>query len=196
MIIPENADSGRPASLRLLPLRAPGTVVLAFVLFLGLGVSNRVMAQSESGIKAAFLYNFAKFTEWPAGAFASPAAPINVGFIGAGALAETFEQNTRGKNANGRDFVVKKLNGAAGAEDCQIVYVAEAGQVGAVTAALKGKPVLIVGEPSSLLDHGGMIRFVADGAKIVFDVNLTSVNGAGLKLDPKLSKIARNIKGG
>jgi hypothetical protein len=196
MTTPEIAKSGRPANLRQLPRLPLGTVVLAIVLFLGLGLSDRAVAQSEEGMKAAFLYNFAKFTEWPSGAFASPSAPINVGFIGAGSLADTFEQNTKGKNANGRDFVIKKLGGAAGAEECQIVYVANAGQVGAVTSALKGKPVLIVGDPASLLDSGGMVRFASDGTKVVFDLNLASVNGAGLKLDPKLSKIARNIKGG
>lgn len=160
------------------------------------GWPDRAAAQSEEGVKAAFLYNFAKFAEWPASAFASASTPITVGFVGGTELADTFDQNVKGKNVNGRDFVVKKLSGAAGVEQCQIVYVAEAGQVSAVTAALKGKATLIIGETDNLLTSGGMIRFAKAGAKIVFDLDLATTTAAGLKVDAKLQKVARTVKGG
>ena len=155
-----------------------------------------LQAQTEEGIKAAFIYNFAKFIEWPAAPFASPTAPVTVGFVGGSALADSFEQNTKGKNANGRDFVIKRLSGASGAEQCQIVYVADASQVGALTDALKGKPVLLIGEPEAILESGGAIRFIKEGAKVVFDLNLASVGTAGLKVDAKIQKAARTVKGG
>lgn len=153
-------------------------------------------AQSEDGVKCAFLFNFAKFTEWPATAFKSPSAPVAIGFVGGGALAQTFEQAVRGKNANGRDFVVTQVTSASSAGDCQMIYVADAGQAAAVLAAIKGKPVLAIGDVDNLLETGGMIRFVRDGAKIVFDLNLEAAAAAGLKLDAKLGKIARTVKGG
>ena len=161
--------------------------------FLGVGT---LRAQTEEGIKAAFIYNFAKFVEWPASAFGTPSAPVTIGFVGGGALADIFEQNSKGKNANGRDLLVKRLSDAAGTDQCQIVYVADAGQLGAVSAALKGKPVLMVGEPETLLETGGAVRFVKDGTKVVFDLNLASAAAVGLKVDPKIQKAARTVRGG
>ena len=153
-------------------------------------------AQSADGIKAAFVYNFAKFAEWPAGAFAGDSAPLTVGFIGADALADGFEKNVTGKNANGRDFAVKKLSGVAGVGSCQIVFVGDASQAAAVIAAAKGKPVLTVGDSDGFTTAGGMITFVDNGGKVGFDLDLNVVNAAGLKLDSKLQHIARNVKGG
>jgi YfiR/HmsC-like len=161
-----------------------------------IATAGSVLGQSEEGVKCAFLYNFAKFTEWPARAFANNSAPVTVGFIGADALADTFEKNVTGKNANGRDFVVKKLAGTAGAEQCQIVFVGDIGQAAAVLGALKGKPVLTVGDSDAFASAGGMIAFSKDGAKISFDLDLTAVNGAELKLDSKLQHVARKVKGG
>jgi hypothetical protein len=169
---------------------------LILVAALLLGGAEKALAQSEDGIKAAFLYNFAKFTEWPASAFAGDSAPVTVGFVGADSLADKFEQNVAGKNANGRDFSVKRLTGAAGVESCQIVYVGDAGQTAAVIAAAKGKPVLTIGSDDGFLSGGGMINFMKDGGKVGFDMDLTGVNAAGLKIDSKLRQVAHNVKGG
>ena len=169
---------------------------LAVAVGLVITVANSAFAQSEEGIKAAFVYNFAKFTEWPANAFADGGAPITVGFVGAASLADTFEKNVVGKNANGRDFAVKRLPTAAGTESCQIVFVGDPGQIEAVVSAIKGKAILTVGDSDHFAAAGGMIKFVKDGAKISFDLDFTSINAAQLKLDAKLRQIARSVKGG
>ena len=143
-----------------------------------------------------FRSNFAKFTEWPGGAFASDNAPITVAFVGADALADTFEKNVTGKNANGRDFTVKKLTGGAGLENCQIVFVGAADQASSVVAAAKGKPVLTIGDGDGFATAGGMISFVDAGGKISFDLDFAPINTSGLKLDAKLRQVARKVKGG
>lgn len=158
--------------------------------------SRPALAQSEEGIKAAFLYNFAKFTTWPDGAFAGGSAPVTVGFVGADALADKFEQVVTGRNANGRDFAIKKLAGGAGAENCQMVYVGDATQAAAVLGATKGKPVLTLGGSDSFVSAGGMVNFVMEGGKVSFDLDLNAVNANGLKVDAKLRQVARNVKGG
>jgi len=152
-----------------------------------------VRAQSEDALKAAFLYNFAKFTEWPASAFSDASARLVIGFIGADALADTFEKNVAGKNANGREFLVKKIADAGAAASCHIVF---AGSGGAIVPALKGKPVLTVGENEEFAKSGGGIGFVTEGAKVSFVLNAGSVAVTGLKLDPKLHKVARSVIGG
>jgi len=112
------------------------------------------------------------------------------------AMAGLFEQNVTGKNANGRDFAVKKLTGPAGAEACQIVFVGDPGQSAAIVAAEKGKPVLLVGSSDRFAAAGGMINFIKDGAKVTFDLDLGAIGGAGLSLDPKVCQLARKTKGG
>lgn len=161
-----------------------------------LAAADSAMAQSEDGIKCAFIYNFAKFATWPDSAFAGGSAPITVGFVGADALADTFEQNITGKFAGGRSFSVKKFSGAAGTEGCQIVYVGDGGLAGAVVTAAKGKPVLTIGASDGFDAAGGMINFVNDSGKVRFDLDLNAVGAAGLKLDAKLRQVARNVKGG
>ena len=153
-------------------------------------------AQSEEGIKSAFMYNFGKLTQWPATAFANDAAPINVGFVGADTLADLFEKNITGKNANGREFVVKKLSGAEGVASCQIVFVGNDAMVADVLGAAKGKPVLTVGESEAFVAGGGIIKFFRDGAKVAFDLDVGAAKFAELKFDEKLIKIAKNVKGG
>ena len=161
-----------------------------------LAFTHTASAQSEDGIKAAFIYNFAKFTNWPAKAFADANAPINVGFVAADSMADLFEKNVTGKNANGRDFAVKRLSGSAGAESCQIVYIGDGQQAAAVIAAAKGKPILTVGNSDAFAGAGGMVNFIKDGAKIKFDLDLGATSSAELKLDEKIRQLARNVKGG
>jgi YfiR/HmsC-like len=170
----------------------------AFLVFLlmSIAATSSAIAQSEDGIKAAFLYNFAKFTEWPSQAFASANAPLTVGFVGADNMADMFEQNVTGKNANGRDFAVKKLDGAGEAQTCQIVFVGDASQAVNIIKATKGKPVLTVGSSDSFAAAGGMINFIKDGSKITFDLDLGAAGVAGLNVDPKLRQFARDVKGG
>jgi hypothetical protein len=170
-------------------------LILAAVILASAAIGP-AFAQSEAGVKTAFIYNFAKFTEWPASAFAGDSAPITVGFVGADSLADTFEKNVTGKNANGRDFAVKKLSGAAGVDGCQIVFVGDASQASAVIGALKGKPVLQVGDSAGFAAAGGMITFVVTDGKVSFDLDLGAINAGGLKLNDKLRQVARNVKGG
>jgi hypothetical protein len=171
---------------------------VAAALFLGWvgATAPAARGQSEEVVKCAFVYNFSKLTEWPAAAFADASAKITVGFVGAGGLADTFSQAITGKNANGREFDVKKLASAAEAVTCHIVVVGDAGQMAAVIGAVKGKPVLTVSDAAGFTDAGGMIGFMKDGAKVVFELNLDPSKAAGLKLDPKLKGVAKSVKGG
>ncbi|HTI69696.1 MAG TPA: YfiR family protein [Candidatus Limnocylindria bacterium] len=156
-------------------------------------LASQAFAQSEDTVKAAFLFNFAKLVEWPANAFQDGNAPIVVAFVGGESLADTFEQNVKGKNANGREFSIKKLTASAGAEGAQIVVIADGAQATAVTSAAKGKPVLTVASADGV---EGAIRFVKDGPKMGFDLDLDVAKASALKIDPKLQKVAKSVKGG
>lgn len=151
-------------------------------------------AQSADEVTTGFLYNFARFVEWPSKVFAENSSPFVIGFIGRPALADTFARIVTGRNVNGRDFAIKRLDGSAGVENCQIVYVGDASQTTAVLAALKNKPVLVVGEGDDFLTAGGMVAFKKDGARLVFDLNVSALKACQLNPDPKMEKAARALK--
>ena len=167
--------------------------LLAVALFASAAV-NSASAQTEEGIKAAFVYNFAKFTKWPTNAFTSDTTPITVGFVGADSLADVFEKIVSGKSIAGRDFTIKRFAGAAGVENCHMVFASDT-QAAAVISATTGKPILTIGDSESFSSAGGMINLVKNGAKIRFDIDFTTVQPSQLKLDSRLCQLARNIKG-
>lgn len=171
--------------------------ILPAILALGFlsSAAPALHAQSEEAVKSAFLYNFAKLVTWPAKSFPKPNTPITIGFLGGSSLADTFEQAVKGRNVAGRDIVVVRLTGTAGSEACQIVYVADASQAAGVTTALKGSPVLLVGESEGFLEAGGIIRFFKDGPKIAFEINLVAAKTSSLEFNPKLLGIAKSVKG-
>jgi YfiR/HmsC-like len=176
---------------------AAGSVKLLLALIVGFFASQaRSLAQSQDDVTVAFLYNFARFVEWPSGAFANGDAPFTIGFVGRPALADRFSQAVQGKNIGGREFAVRKLDDATGAAACQIVFVGDAPQASAIIAAVKGKPVLCVGEGESFLATGGMIAFSREGARLVFDVNPGAITAATLSPGEKLTKAARSVKNG
>lgn len=169
---------------------------LAVLLLALLAGQPQAHAQSQEDVTVAFIYNFARFVEWPPSTFAAANAPFTIGFVGRPALAQRFTQAVQGKTVAGRELAVRKLDDANGASDCQIVFVGEGGPADAVVHATKGKPVLCIGEGEGFLALGGMIAFSREGARLVFDVNPGVISAASLKPGEKLTKAARSVKGG
>lgn len=169
------------------------TLILALAA-VALAFPTRVAAQSADDVTMGYIYNFARFIEWPASAFANASAPFTIGFVGRTALADALAKNVVGRKVNDRDIAIKHLEGAAGAEACQIVFIGEAAQTAAVISALKGKPVLLVGDGDEFLNAGGMIAFKKDGTRLVFDLNAPAVKAIQLVPDPKLEKAAHAVK--
>ena len=175
----------------------PGSLKLLLTLLLCLAAGQtRSAAQTQDDVTVAFLYNFARFVDWPATAFPSANAPFTIGFIGRPALSEKFGQAVQGKNVGGREFSIRKLDDASSADTCQIVFIGDEAKASAVLAAVKGKPVLCVGEGTTFLADGGMIAFSREGARLVFDVSPAAITAATLKPGDKLIKAARSAKGG
>jgi hypothetical protein len=151
-------------------------------------------AQSEDALKSAFIFNFARFTTWPASAFSGASAPLVVGFVGSPALADAFGKSVVGKNVNGHALEVKTFDGAASVDPSCHVVVVGGGQGKAVAGKVKGKPVLLVGQDAGFLEAGGMINLVVDGGKVGFEISPATAEGASLALDAKLKTLAKAVK--
>jgi len=150
---------------------------------------------TEHQIKAAFLYNFAKFVEWPPEAFAGAHAPIVLGIVGEDPFGSALDGMVAGKAVNGRALVVKRLTLGPELRFCHILFISssEKKHLGRILELLKGSSVLTVGEMSRFVQSGGAVNFVLDENRVRFEVNVDAATRARLKVSAKLLALARSV---
>jgi hypothetical protein len=167
-------------------------LLVALVLLFGTGTGRGATA-SESEVKAAVLYNFTKFVEWPAEAFASTNTPIRLAVFGDDDFATQLRSLLSDKKAHGRSFEVKTLTNPQEAKNCQIVFVAssENRRIPQVLEATKKAPVLTVGESDQFIEQGGMISLFFEDAQPAFDVNPEPAEKVKLQISSKLLRLAK-----
>lgn len=147
---------------------------------------------SEYQLKAAFLFNFAKFVEWPPRAFASDTSPIVVGVLGQNPFGADLESTVQNKAINNRPFTIKEFRSAAEATNCHILFIStsEKEHLPEILEPLQGASVLTVSESPNFIESGGIINFVREGNKIRFQVSDEAAKRAGLKISSKLLSLA------
>src|SRR4051794_13846049 len=132
------------------------------LVFLFLSTLARGAAVSEAELKAAYLFNFAKFVEWPVDAFESETAPIQIAIFGDEDFATRLRALLSDKKAHGRSFEVKRISSAQEAKTFQIAFISssETKRAPQILDATRKSPVLTIGESEQFLELGGMINFV------------------------------------
>ena len=151
----------------------------------------------QERIKAAFLYKFAAYVEWPRDTFADAASPIVIGISGADSLALELEQAIAGRDVAGRPLRVRRLaRGESASDCCQILFVG-AGQERARAAQLltdaQGHPVLTVTDASAEHPKGSIINFLAAEDRVRFDISREAAERNGLQLRSQLLGVARKV---
>src|SRR5947207_3575250 len=148
-------------------MRARKTIVLLAVLAAliftgGIAEEGPEAAPSEYQLKAAFLFNFAKFVEWPPEAFATSNTPFIIGIIGEDPFGADLERTVRGKSVNGRTFEIKPLRTLTEAGGCHILFISrsERKRVPEILKAASAASVLTVSEIERFTQAGGMVNFV------------------------------------
>ncbi|MES1180225.1 MAG: YfiR family protein [Verrucomicrobiota bacterium] len=147
---------------------------------------------TEYQIKAAFLYNFAKFVEWPPQAFAGDQSPIVIGVLGKNVFDDNLEKIIHGKTVNNHPFLFKEFHAVAEATNCHILFISasEEKRLPKILESLRGASVLTVSETDQFIADGGMIDFVIEDKKIHFQINDEAAKKAGLKISSKLLSLA------
>lgn len=150
-------------------------------------------AVPETDVKAAFLYNCAKFVEWPQEAFSSENAPIQIGLFGDEEFAGKLRFLLSDKKAHGRAFEVKRLTNAQEAKNYHIVFItaSESKRLFQILEATKKSPALTIGESEQFLDSGGMINLVFEDAQIRFEVNPEAAEKVKLVISSKFLRLAK-----
>jgi YfiR/HmsC-like len=175
---------------------------MALVALLTLSGTNRVPAQgnvsSEYQVKAAFLYHFSQFVDWPEGTFKDATSPLVYCTVGEDPFHGALEASISGKEMGVRPLQVAHFQEGQNFRSCQIVFIGggEKKIVSSVLASLKGTPVLTVGESQSFVQEGGMIGFLLEENKIRFEINLDAAEHAKLKLSSRLLALAKRVIGG
>lgn len=196
-----------------------GKIEILCVLMLVPAATNRVLAEQaapeenrEYQIKAAFLYNFVKFTNWPGEQAADsdePNAidgnePMTIGIIGKDPFGDAFEP-IKDKRIKGRKILLKRfkeLEESGPSKEqlealrkCYLLFVcrSQKEQLKEIIDSVKDCPVLTVGDMGDFLESGGMINFIIEENKIRFEINLIAARRAGLRISSKLLGLARRV---
>jgi hypothetical protein len=153
-------------------------------------------APKEYQVKAAFIYNFVQFTQWPDKAFSSSDSPLVVAVFGSNPFGDSLQKAMEGKKLGNHPIVVKQLDSMDQIPSCQVLFVAasEEGHLDDVFRSAADHPILTIGEATTFCDKGGAMRFLIEGGKIRFEVNLDAVQKAGLHISSKLLNLAKIYK--
>ena len=151
-------------------------------------------AASEEDIKAAFLFNFAKYVTWPPKAFTDN--KIRICVMSDAAFARKVDATIGGETLDGRAVIRPPAPAIQDiARSCHILFVgaSEASRTAELLAAVRGFPVLTVGETEAFAARGGMVTFVKDGDRVRFDINASEGERVGLGVSSRLLRLARHV---
>lgn len=169
-------------------------VALIVVFVLPGGVEGQ--ETNEYGVKAAFLYNFAKFVEWPGNVSPDPNAPMVIGILGKDPFGAEIDRAIEGKSVNGRRLVIKRFSTLGAYEYCHILFVSssEKNNLARILAAVAKSSVLTVSETDRFAQLGGIINFITTDNRIRFEINQAAAARAGLKISSKLLSLGRVVR--
>ena len=154
-------------------------------------VRAQAAAFDEYQVKAAFLFNFAKFVEWPPGAFSSPSEPIGICVLGQNPFGSVLEETVRGKVVANRTFVVLQNPDAQHVSKCHIVFVsASEGKHFLILEELKNKRVLTISETDGVNWGGGVIGLSLKDGRVRIEIDPAAAERAGLRISSKLLGLA------
>jgi hypothetical protein len=152
-------------------------------------------AAGEYQVKAVFLYNFSRFVEWPRESFASANAPFIVGVFGHDPFGSELEEAVKGEAVDGRPLVVRRVQNAAEAAECQILFIhqSEDKRLSEAIAAVGGHSTLTVSDVPGAAQRGVMIRLVTEGGRIRMRIDADSVRAAHLTISSNLLRSAQIV---
>jgi hypothetical protein len=146
-------------------------------------------------VKAAFLYNFAKFVDWPAQVFKSSTDPIVIGVLGKNPFGDALVAETAGKTLGGRAFEVREVSDARQVLACQILFVSssERKRLAMLFSQIGGPGILTVGETDNFTAEGGVVNFKIEDGTIRLQINIEAARRQQLHISAKLLSLAEIV---
>lgn len=177
-------------------IRAAIRLALCFVLWpASVGAAETELLEYD--VKAAYLYKFGLFIEWPSAAFASPASPLNLCVVGEGPIGPILDATAGKQRVNEREVNVRRLKTVGRDSGCHILYIqdSDAQPSGQIVAALRGSWVLTVTDSRAASGAGrGIINFVLKDNRMRFDIDDEAAAQNNLGISSKLLSLALSVK--
>jgi hypothetical protein len=167
------------------------------ILVLASFVASRPISAAESSpeykFKAAFLYHFTLFVEWPSNVFVEAKSPLVIAILGENPFGIELDQGLRDKVVNGHPIRIRMVQSAAEARtNCHLLFISssEKKNQAQIFQELQGASVLTVGETEDFTQAGGMIKFLQIEKRIRFQINDEAAKKSGLMIRAKLMELA------
>jgi hypothetical protein len=196
-------------------IRAYNLIVLALVLFMA-AIAPKAWADStqtlEYQVKAAFIYNFIKFVDWPKEKVTDSNTPLTIGIIGQDPFKDAFGP-LQEKEIKDRKVIIQRFEGFVELEKsgkkkkdqphpksqdiqkCHLLFIcpSESERIADIIASVKDHSVLTVGEAKDFIESGGVINFIVEEQKVRFEINTAAAERAKLKIRSNLLRLAKRI---
>ena len=192
-----------PAARKNLRMCSRSVRALSLGFFLAVGPSSAtptngdLAVSNEYTVKAAFLFHFSQFVEWPASTVPSPSSPLTYCTVGDDPFLGALDKTLKGKSVGNHALAVQHLTARDQIDGCQILFIgaSEKKRFSEVSTESARYSVLTVGDSEHFTRDGGMIGFVLEDNKVRFDINLEATRRAKLKISSRLLLLARNVTG-
>jgi hypothetical protein len=176
---------------------AAGLWLMLFVLLPGEGMNlSAQTASKEYQVKAAFLFNFIQFVQWPPMIFTNTDEPFRIGVLGENPFDTALEETVQGETIGNHKIIVERARAVGELANCQVIFISksEKKHVTEILSALGTKPVLSVSEIEGFAGRGGSINFYLEGSKVRFEINPAAAQRDGLKVSSQLLTLGKIVE--
>ncbi len=151
---------------------------------------------SENQVKTKYLYNFARFVDWPDSVFPDAQTPITIGVIGKDPFGIDLNKAVEGKRIDDREFQIRRFDCIENIAYCHILFVGSCDQMSQhqILDQFIDEPILTVGDANRFALDGGMINFIEVDQNVRFEINHEATKRAGLILSPRILKMAKIVQ--
>jgi hypothetical protein len=150
---------------------------------------------TEYQLKAAYLFNFLKFVEWPDAPAGEVQTKWMIGIVGTSPIGDELSKLVENKNVLGRELQVKKFQTTDNLRGCNILFISDSEKksLPAILASLRGSSVMTVADMDHFIESGGMVQFVVEDARVRISIDVGATGRARLKISSKLLALARTV---
>ncbi len=158
--------------------------------------AEAINPQYEYNVKAAFLYSFGRYVEWPKEAFAERSGAFVIGVCGEDPFGQILDRIAQSKTIQGRHIIIQRMATIEELQPCHILFVSRSiplAQQIAIINKMRDKWTLLVGEVPGFAERGGGINFFLEGGTVRFEINVEAVRQEKLLLDAKLLNLGKKV---
>ena len=177
-----------------LVLLAAATAIALTAVISGSVAQPSTSGASERSVKAAFLYKFTEYVDWPSTS-ATRDGPFTIGVLGSGAFADELLRMTEDRTVDRRSIRVRRVSPSDAVDDLQVLFIAaeQRARLSELLSPVRGRPILTVTESEGALADGSIINFTVAGDRVRFEISLDAAQTSQLKLNSRLLAVAQAI---